>query len=160
MSYIHELRELIGHRPLILVGACVLITDERGRLLLQHRVDNHFWGILGGGMEPGETLEETARREIREETGLEMGDLTFLGVFAGPEFCYQYPNGDQVCDVNIVYLAEQVTGQLMSSDHEETLELRYFALDQLPENLNPPDRSILKKFLETRDSRKVKLDSD
>jgi 8-oxo-dGTP pyrophosphatase MutT (NUDIX family) len=149
MSYIHELRKLIGHRTLILVGACVLITDEQGRLLLQHRTDNHFWGILGGGMEPGETLEETARREIREETGLEMGDLIFFDIFSGPEFCYQYPNGDQVCDVNVVYLADHVSGQ-MKADSEETLALRYFSLDQLPQDLNPPDRLILHKFLEVR----------
>lgn len=158
MSYIRDMRALIGHRTLILVGACVLITDEQGRLLLQHRSDNHHWGILGGGMEPGETLEETARREVREETGLKMGDLVFFGVFSGPEYCYKYPNGDQVCDVNVVYLAEQVSGKL-EADSDETLELHYFALDQLPSNLNPPDLPILNKFREYRGISKV-MNSD
>jgi 8-oxo-dGTP pyrophosphatase MutT (NUDIX family) len=149
MGYIEDMRALIGHRPLILVGSCVLILDDQDRLLLQLRTDNRFWGILGGGMEPGETVEETARREVREETALEVETLEFFGVFSGQEFCYQYPNGDQVCDVNIVYIADRVKGQLRA-DPDETLELRYFPLDQLPANMNPPDRPILDQFVAQR----------
>src|SRR5512142_3189330 len=103
MGYIEELRSLIGHRPILLVGAAVLISDAQGRLLLGQRSDNHQWGIPGGSMEPGETVEETARREALEETGLKIGELRLFGVFSGPEFFYIYPNGDQVHNVSIVY---------------------------------------------------------
>ena len=60
MSYVQELRSLVGHRPLIIPGAVVLIIDQQNRLLLQHRQDNQQWGLIGGGMEIGESLEETA----------------------------------------------------------------------------------------------------
>lgn len=84
MSYVAELRRLVGTRPLILVGAEVLVFDRGNRLLLQRRSDSGDWAIPGGMMEPGETLEETARRETREETGLELGQLEFMGVYSGP----------------------------------------------------------------------------
>ena len=48
------------------------VTDEQDRvLLIQHRDGPTEWGTPGGGHEPGETMEETARREVREETGVE-----------------------------------------------------------------------------------------
>jgi 8-oxo-dGTP pyrophosphatase MutT (NUDIX family) len=55
MSYIQELRALVGHRPLILVGVLVMVFDERSRLLLQDRTDDQMWDLPGGFMELGET---------------------------------------------------------------------------------------------------------
>lgn len=69
-GYIMDLREVVGARPLILAGAGVIIVDNEGRILLQHRSDNGDWGIPGGSMELGESFEEAARREVLEETGL------------------------------------------------------------------------------------------
>ena len=51
------------------------VTDEQDRvLLIQHRDGPTEWGTPGGGHEPGETMEETARREVREDTGVERID--------------------------------------------------------------------------------------
>lgn len=99
MGYIAELRKLVGSRPLIMAGAGVLVLDGAGRLLLQKRVDNGLWSFVGGSMEPGETFEQTARRELWEEAGLEAGALRLLEVVSGPEFFYRYPNGDEVYNV-------------------------------------------------------------
>jgi 8-oxo-dGTP pyrophosphatase MutT (NUDIX family) len=73
MDYIKELRECVGHRPVILVGAAVLAVNPEGKLLLFRRTDNGCWGPPGGMMAPGESLEETARRETLEETGWKLG---------------------------------------------------------------------------------------
>src|SRR5438093_7618790 len=93
MGYVEELRRLIGHRPLLLPGANVLVLDGAGRVLLQRRRDTGEWGVIGGGLELDETVEEAARREVREETGLEIGELTLVDVVAGPRFRRTYPNG-------------------------------------------------------------------
>ena len=82
MDYIQELRAFVGNMPLIMVGAGVLVFDAVYRLLLLRRSDNHLWGILGGAMEPGETLEETALREISEETGLEVRGMQLMDIYA------------------------------------------------------------------------------
>jgi 8-oxo-dGTP pyrophosphatase MutT (NUDIX family) len=73
MSYVQELRALIGHRLLILAGATVIVRDAAGRVLMQRRSDNGQWGLPGGALEPGESLEETGRREVWEETGVRVG---------------------------------------------------------------------------------------
>lgn len=70
-NYIMELRKLVGTRLLIMSGACVLLCNEQ-QLLLQRRTDNGCWGLPGGSMELGETLEEVAKRELFEEKGDEV----------------------------------------------------------------------------------------
>ena len=54
----------------MVAAAGVLVWDGRQRVLLQERSDDQTWCIPGGAVEPGERLEEAARRELRKETGL------------------------------------------------------------------------------------------
>jgi mutator protein MutT len=143
MGYIDELRQLIGSRPLIMVGAGVIILDEHNRILLTQRSDNNVWSIPGGAMEPGETLEEVARRETQEEVGLQVGEMDFYGVYSGPELYYQYPNGDQVYNVTVVYVTCQVTGTLKID--KESQQAQYFPLHDLPE-ISPPLRPVLSHY--------------
>lgn len=145
MDYIHELRSLVGHRPLIVVVAGVLIFDETGRVLLQHRYDGH-WGIPGGAMELGESLEETARREVREETALELGTLTMVAVHSGQEFFNRYPNGDEVSFVMAIYETREMRGTPIA-DGNETRDLTFFALDALPPNMLAVARRVLDYYL-------------
>lgn len=70
MGYILELRKQVGHRPLIMTCAGVLLLNEKRELLLQKRADNGLWGYPGGSMELGESFKDCARREVQEETGL------------------------------------------------------------------------------------------
>ena len=125
MSYFSELRELVGHRPLLMVGATVLIFDIEKRLLLLKRTDNECWGPPGGAVEPGEIVEEAARRETLEETGLEIEGMSLFGVFSGPDQYYRYPSGDEVHNVTIVYLCHTAQGDIHLSD--EHTNGRYFA---------------------------------
>lgn len=145
MNYMQELRSLVGHRPILMVGAAVLVLDAQNRLLLHLRTDNHVWGIPGGSMEPGETVEETARREMKEETGLEAGSIRLFGVFSGPELFYEYPNGDQVYNVTVVYLCREAHGEA-TADGQESSELHYFPLEQLPP-LSPPIIPIIAQLV-------------
>lgn len=144
MGYVRELRALVGHRPLILVTAGVLILDHAGRVLLLRRSDDGLWDIPGGAMEPGECLEDAARREVREETGLELGQLALVDLYSGPEFFREYPNGDQVFLVGAVYTTQDMRGEPIP-DEREALELRFFDLKALPCDLVPPSRPFLER---------------
>ena len=149
MGYILDLRKLVGHRPLIQVGASVIVEDPQGRVLLQLRSDNHCWGYCGGSIEVDERVEEAAKRELWEETGLIAEELELFGVFSGPELHYVYPNGDEVSNIDIVFLCKRYVGELKPQEGEVEA-LRFFALDDIPENLSPPIRPALTKWLERK----------
>src|SRR4030067_552334 len=100
MGYVAELRALVGRRPLILVGAVVIVQDEAGRLLLQRRTDTAKWSLPGGALELGETVEDAARREVREETAAAIGRLRLLGVASGADLVSHLPHRHQVHDVS------------------------------------------------------------
>jgi len=146
MYYIRDLRTLIGHRPLVMAGAALLLLNDRNELLLMHRTDNGLWCPPGGMVEPGEHIEETARREAEEETGIRAGETHRLGVFCGPELFYQYPNGDQVYNVTAAYWTQDFHGQARA-DQAEGREVRFFPLEALPP-LSPPVIPFVERFLE------------
>ena len=130
MSYIREMRKYIGHAPMLSVGATVVVLNEK-QILLNLRSDTHTWGIPGGAIELGETLEQTAARELKEETNLTADCFTLLHLFSGRDFYFKYPNGDELYSVVALFLAEGVAGELKITDGEST-ELRYFRKNDLP----------------------------
>ena len=131
-DYILDLRRLVGHRALLQAGASVLLEDGEGRLLLQRRADCGLWGYHGGSVELDEAVEEAAKRELFEETGLHAEKLELFGVFSGPEMHFVYPNGDEVSNIDHVYLCRVWTGSPRPQPGEVE-ELRFFAWDELPE---------------------------
>lgn len=144
MEYIQHLRQYIGHAPILMVGAAVLIVDEQKRLLLMKRSDSGCWGMPGGATEPGEVVEEAARRETLEETDLRVGEMSLFGVFSGPELFYKYPNGDEVYNVTIVYISHDISGDIQLN-HEHT-EWNWFTADKIPENISPPIKPVIEEF--------------
>ena len=144
MDYILQLRQYIGHRPVLMVGAAILVLDEQDRLLMLRRSDSGLWGIPGGATEPGEVVEEAAKRETLEEANLEIVEMSLFGVFSGPEFYYKYPNGDEVYNVTVMYLSRNWRGEIKLND--EHTEWRWFSADEIPEDSSPPIKPILEKF--------------
>jgi ADP-ribose pyrophosphatase YjhB (NUDIX family) len=144
MDYILQLRQFIGQRPILMVGAAILVLDSENRLLLMKRSDIGRWGIPGGAMELGEVVENAARRETFEETSLEIGEMSLFGVFSGPGLYYKYPNGDEVYNVTIIYISHDWRGEL-KLNHEHT-EWNWFAACEIPENISPPIEPVIKQF--------------
>ncbi|TRZ37924.1 NUDIX domain-containing protein [Niallia circulans] len=134
MSYVADLRKLIGSHPIITVGATIIIVNEQGDILFQQRSDTLDWGLPEGAMELTETLEEAAWRELKEETGLHAEAFALIDVFSGPEYYFHYPNGDETYSVIHLYHGKRVSGQLEMTDGE-SLNLHYFAEDKLPEKI-------------------------
>ena len=147
MDYIQQLRQFIGHRPILMLGAVTLVLNEQNHLLMMRRTDSGHWGIPGGAVELGEVIEEAAKRETREETNLEIDEMSLFGVFSGPELYYKYPNGDEVYNVSIVYLSRHWRGEIRLN--EEHSEWSWFASGNLPGDISPPIRTILKQFERT-----------
>lgn len=147
MDYIQQLRQYIGHRPILMLGAVTLVVDAGHRLLMMKRTDSGLWGVPGGAVELGEIIEDAAKRETKEETNLEIGEMSLFGVFSGPELYYKYPNGDEVYNVSIVYVSRDWRGEVRLN--EEHNEWRWFAASDIPENISPPIKTILDQFKRT-----------
>lgn len=145
MGYVKELRKVVGTRPLILPGAVVIILNEEDKVLLQLRGDGG-WGLPGGIMELGESMEETATREVFEETGLTVGQLKLIGLFSGKDYYLKVANGDELYSVTAVYMTTEVSGELLK-DGVETMDLRYFPITQLPKDLVPSYRNFIHSSL-------------
>lgn len=147
MDYIRELRQYIGQRPILMVGAAILVVDHENRLLLMKRSDSGCWGPPGGATELGEYVEAAAKRETLEETSLEVAEMSLFGVFSGPELYYKYPNGDEVYNVTIVYISSDWRGEVQL-DHEHT-EFRWFPASEIPENISPPIIPVIARYRES-----------
>lgn len=135
-DYILNLREHIGTELIMMPTVAAIIFDASGAVLLQKRSDNGNWGIPGGMIEPGEEPAEAIVREVHEETGLWVVPERITGVYGGKSQVGQYPNGDQYAMTNITFECKIIGGTL-TPDGDETLELRYFPTDALPENVIP-----------------------
>jgi 8-oxo-dGTP pyrophosphatase MutT (NUDIX family) len=108
-----------------------VITDRRGRLLLQQRSDGGQWGLPGGSIEIGESVVEAVVREVLEETGLTVTPRRVVGIYSDPSLqIVRYPNGMVWHYVNVCFECAVRDGELTTCD--ETLALDWFGAGRLP----------------------------
>lgn len=145
MGYIEKIRQLVGTTALILSSAGVILTDEKARILLSYRTDTNDWGLPGGYMELGETVEQTAIRELQEELDIFVRHLELFNIFSGPEFYHEYPNGDMVYSVIVIFLASDYYGKINIGD-EEIQAFKFFDLNSLPSKLTKTTKKIIEIY--------------
>jgi ADP-ribose pyrophosphatase len=97
-------------------GHVILIRQYR------HVTGGFCWEIPGGGIHPGESPDEAAQRELREEAGYRAGRLRRLGGF--------WPNNAYLDEVIHVYLGEDLTPDPLPADQDEHLERRAFPFSE------------------------------
>jgi ADP-ribose pyrophosphatase YjhB (NUDIX family) len=121
---------MVGHEKVIMVIAGAFVFDQENRLLLQLRSDHETWGLPGGFMELGENVQDTARREVFEETGLHLKNLELFGIYSGAVYDKTFSNGDQVLMVQVLFTCRDFEGDLIDSN-QELLKVKFFSLDDL-----------------------------
>lgn len=129
-NYVKKVRQVIPKDKIMLVSCCAVIANDEGKILLQKRSDNLLWGLPGGLKELDETLIECAKREVLEETNLEVEIVDFIGVYINPSMSWF---GDDVAEVIAFGFEAKVTGGDLKINDSESLEFGYFDLDNLPE---------------------------
>ena len=142
-NYISTIRKFVGHKPLLTIGVWLLVINEKNEVLMQLRSDFNSWDFPGGTMELEETIEEVARRELKEETNLEMDDIKIIDVFSGKDTYRKYPNGDELYVVSVLCEIKKFHGDLKINDGESK-KLEWFSTSKIPENLSP----VTKKFID------------
>ncbi|MGM9891675.1 NUDIX hydrolase [Limosilactobacillus sp.] len=130
MAYIEDIRAAVGHQPLILTSASGALLDKQGAVLLQERADTGNWGFPGGYMAYGESFAQTVKREFKEDAGILVEPVKLLRLQDNDQ--YTYPNGDQVQPINAFYLVRAVNHHQFATKPTETVQTRYFALNDEP----------------------------
>jgi ADP-ribose pyrophosphatase YjhB (NUDIX family) len=128
-------------------AASAIVTNDRGEILMQRRVDNNFWALPGGAMEFGETIVQTAEREVREETGLDVRVDGIVGTFSDPRHIIEYSDGEVRQQFNICFHATLLGGELRSSS--ESKEVRWVAPQEIGDlEIHRTTRVRLEHFLQ------------
>jgi len=97
-------------------GRVAVIQDDAGRILLIRRTDNDLYSIPGGGVELGETLTQTVKREVLEETGINVQVTDLIGVYSDPAHVIEFTDGEVRQEFSICFRATPVGGELRTSD--------------------------------------------
>ncbi len=138
---------LTNPKTTVKAGVGIIVMDDEQRILLEKRSDNGWWGLLGGAIEPGETVLNAAIREAKEESNLDVRITGILGVYSDPADgrIVTYPdNGDVRHLIDVVFVAEIISGKLRKS--HESIELGFFNLNSLPSDIVPPALQPLKDY--------------
>lgn len=143
MSYVQEIRKLVGSCRIFVPGIRAVIVNNTGEILLQQRTDTAMWGLPGGAVEPDETVFEALKREVAEETTLTVIDAEPMALYCGPDQKFAYPNGDKVQIFAVAFIVQKWEGQ-PRADGIEGSKVRFFAKSNLPENLVPIHRQTIK----------------
>lgn len=117
----------------IVVAVTVFVQDERGRVLLIQRTDNGLWALPGGAQDFGEYIAETAVRETREETGVDIEVTGVVGIYTNPNHVVEYSDGEVRQQFSICFYGRYIAGEPTTSD--ESAAVRWVAqaeLDTLP----------------------------
>ena len=132
----------------IKVGVGVIVRDNN-KILLGHRckdkedtggiIGRDTWSLPGGKQEYDETIQVAVIREVKEETNLDITEdnLELVGIIAGGTRRKEYPNGDVVINNTALYCVKNYTGEVKWDS--ESKDMRFFDLDNLPENQHDPD---------------------
>jgi NAD+ diphosphatase len=123
--------------PRIAPAVIVLVERDDGRVLLARNASfsEPFFSCVAGFVEPGETLEDTVRREVREEVGIEVGDLAYFASQPWP-----FPHS-----LMIGFTARLASGELRP-DGREITEAAWFSPSELPRL--PGEMSIARALIE------------
>lgn len=136
------------------IGTCAIIKSNN-KILLEKRADSNRWGLIGGGLEIDESLEQGIIREINEETGIKISEesLIFWKMFSDPSRIGAYPDGNIIRIISAAYIVNLTENhKLTCSDESE--ELKYFTYQEL-ENLNIAEtqRHVINEYLSSMTSK-------
>lgn len=119
----------IGKEGTIRVGCSAIIFNDDGGILLTRRTDNGQWCLPGGGLEPGESIEEACMREVFEETGLKVRVKRLIGVYSNRDQLVIYPDGGKFQIIVLHFEAERMSGVPGLSN--ETTDFGYYSIEEM-----------------------------
>lgn len=115
----------------LVVGSSAIVADDQERILLQRRSDSGNWALPGGAMDIGETLAQSAVREVKEETGFDVRIDRIVGIYSDPGHVFAYDDGEVRQEFSICVACTIIGGALQVSN--ESIAVDFFPAAQLAE---------------------------
>ena len=150
IEYLPYLRKKVGHDLVLSVGLSVLVVDkERNLVLLEKRADNGLYSLPGGSIDLGEKVLDGARRELLEETGIEVGPMELFLILSGEDGRLSYPNGDVTEYCDLIFLSYVDASCVQPRPDWESTFVGFVPFDRLPpaEEFLRGTYRILRKYL-------------
>lgn len=113
----------------IVVAVTAFVRDDQDRVLLICRTDNGLWALPGGAQDFGEYIAETAVRETKEETGVDIEVTGVVGIYTNPNHVIEYSDGEVRQQFSICFRGRYLGGEPTPSD--ESSEVRWVGRDDL-----------------------------
>jgi ADP-ribose pyrophosphatase YjhB (NUDIX family) len=135
----------------VVPSTTAVITDEQDRIALIRRRDNDLWALPGGGMELGESIIDTAVREVKEETGLDVEVTGLIGVYTNPNHVMAYTDGEVRQQFSLCFTTRLLGGDLLADS--ESTDIAWTRTRDIPSlNMHPSMRLRIQHYLEHRDA--------
>ncbi len=138
---------MIQGKDYIGVGCGAFIINDKGELLLQLRnkaPEKEYWSIPGGRVELFETFEEAVKREVKEETGVEVEVISLLGI------CDHIIKNEERHWVSPSYLCKIIEGEPQILEPTKHLDMKWFALNKLPERITITTQAAIRNYKKYR----------
>ena len=135
----------------VVPSASAIVTDEQGHILLIKRRDNTLWALPGGGHDIGETIADTAVREVKEETGLDVEVTGLVGVYTNPQHVVAFSDGEVRQQFSLSFTTKVLGGTLAIDD--ESTEIAWTHPDDMTGlDMHPSMRLRIDHYLQHRDA--------
>ena len=156
-TYYGMLRQLLGHKLMIVTGSRIVLENKDGRYLFQKRNDWNIWGFPGGVSELKESIHECALRELVEETGLKATKWEPFAFASGLETeISRYPNGDEVhCFVLLIHVTEW-TGKVKNLASESD-QLKFYHQNEVPDKIRECDKRAIEALIKFKETKQFQL---
>lgn len=133
----------------IVPAASAIVVDDEGKILLHRRSDNDLWALPGGAMEIGESIAETAVREVKEETGLNVKPEYIVGIYTDPHHVLAFSDGEVRQEFSLCFACSLVGGTIDVSD--ESFEVAFISPQDIKHlNMHPSIHLRINHYLEHR----------
>jgi ADP-ribose pyrophosphatase YjhB (NUDIX family) len=134
----------------VVPSTTAVVTDEHDRIVLIRRRDNDLWALPGGGMELGESIVDSAVREVKE-TGLDVEVTGLIGVYTNPHHVMAYTDGEVRQQFSLCFTTRLLGGHLLADS--KSTDIAWTPSQDIPSlNMHPSMRLRIQHYLEHRDT--------
>lgn len=132
-SYTGRLRQKVGHDKLIIPSTRALIRNDESHLLFIKRKGTENWGTPTGSQELDESVLDCLKREVKEETGLDVLEATLIAMYTQPRKSIRNRFGDEYQMFELLFRVDKWAGELVT-ETDESADAKFFPLDEIPPN--------------------------